>query len=87
MSVDKSCTTLFIHKAEMAFIIATSKVAVTLNILDINILERPGELPWWLSGKESTYQFKRHQFSPWSRKIPHAVEQPSLCATTTEPVL
>ena len=44
----------------MAFIIATSKVAVTLNILDINILERPGGLPWWLSGKESTYQFKRH---------------------------
>ena len=26
-------------------------------------------------------------FEPWSRKIPHAVEQPSPCATTTEPVL
>ena len=27
------------------------------------------------------------QFEPWSRKIPHAVEQLSLCATTTEPAL
>ena len=28
-----------------------------------------------------------HRFDPWSRKIPHAVEQQSLCAKTTEPVL
>ena len=28
-----------------------------------------------------------HGFDPWSRKIPHAAEQLSLCATTTEPVL
>ena len=27
-----------------------------------------------------------HRFEPWSRKIPHATEQLSLCATTTEPV-
>ena len=26
-------------------------------------------------------------FDPWSGKIPHAVEQLSPCATTTEPVL
>ena len=26
-------------------------------------------------------------FEPWSRKIPHAAEQLSPCATTTEPVL
>ena len=26
-----------------------------------------------------------HGFEPWSRKIPHAAEQLSLCATTTEP--
>ena len=25
-----------------------------------------------------------HWFKPWSRKIPHAVEQLSPCATTTE---
>ena len=27
-------------------------------------------LPWWLSGKESTFQCRRHKFNPWSRKIP-----------------
>ena len=26
-------------------------------------------------------------FKPWSGKIPHAAEQPSQCATTTEPAL
>ena len=24
----------------------------------------------WLSGKESTYQYKRHGFDPWVKKIP-----------------
>ena len=28
------------------------------------------ELPYWLSGKESTCQCRRHGFSPWVRKIP-----------------
>ena len=41
-------------------------------------------LPWWSSGKESTCQCKENGFDPWSRKISHAVEQLSLCATTTE---
>ena len=41
-------------------------------------------LPWWLSGKKSACQCKRYGFDPWSRKIPHAVEQVSPCATTTE---
>ena len=44
------------------------------------------ELPWWLGGKESTLQCRRHRLDPWSRKIPHASEQLSLC-TTVEPVL
>ena len=39
---------------------------------------------WWLSGKESACQCRRHGFDSWSRKIP---EQLSPCATTTEPVL
>ena len=26
-------------------------------------------------------------FDPWSGKVPHAAEQLSLCATTTEPVI
>ena len=35
----------------------------------------------WLSGKESTYQFRRHRFNLWSRKISHASEQASPYAT------
>ena len=27
-------------------------------------------LPWWLSGKGSTYQRRRLRFHPWVRKIP-----------------
>ena len=27
-------------------------------------------LPWWLSGKESTHQCRRHRFSLWVGKIP-----------------
>ena len=46
-----------------------------------------GRLPWWLSGKESAYQCRRHGFNPWSRKIPYATEQLSLWAPTTEPAL
>ena len=37
--------------------------------------------------KESTCQCRRHRFDPWSGKIPHVLEQLSLCATTIEPVL
>ena len=43
-------------------------------------------LPWWLSDKESTCQCKSHGFNPWSRMIPHASEQLSQWATTTEPM-
>ena len=32
-------------------------------------------LPWWLRGKESACQCRRHEFDPWSRKIPQAAEQ------------
>ena len=50
-------------------------------------LAPPGKPSEWLSGKESGCQCRRHRFNPWSRKIPHALEQLSLCTTTTEPVL
>ena len=33
-----------------------------------------------------TCQCRGHGFEPWSGKIPHAAEQLSPCATTTEPV-
>ena len=32
-------------------------------------------LPWWFRGKESTCQFRKHGFSPRSRKIPPAPKQ------------
>ena len=44
-------------------------------------------LPWWRSSWESTFQCRGLGFEPWSGKIPHATEQLSPCATTTEPVL
>ena len=40
--------------------------------------------PWWLSGKESTCQCRRHGFDLWSTRMPHAKEQLTLCATTIE---
>ena len=43
-------------------------------------------LPLWLSGKESTYQCRRHRFAAWTRKIPHAAEQLSPSTITIEPV-
>jgi len=30
---------------------------------------------WWLSGKESTCQCRRHRFGPWVRKIPCSRKQ------------
>ena len=42
-------------------------------------------LPWWRSGWESACQCRGHGFEPRSGKIPHAAEQLSPCATTTEP--
>ena len=44
-------------------------------------------LPWWRSGWESACQCREHRLESWSGKIPHAMEQLSLCATTTEPAL
>ena len=38
----------------------------------------------WLA---STCRCRGHGFDPWLGKIPHAMEQLSPCATTTEPVL
>ena len=43
--------------------------------------------PCFLSGKESDCQWRRHRFDPWSRKIPRAMEDLSLYATTLEPAL
>ena len=43
-------------------------------------------LPWWLGGKESSCQCRRHGFNSWSMKISHATEPLSPCPTTIGPV-
>ena len=40
---------------------------------------------WWLGGRESAWHC-RFGFDPWSRRIPHAMEQLSLCTRTIESV-
>ena len=59
------------------------------NALHLNgnspVKTRPAGLPWWRSGWESACQCRGHGFEPWSGRIPHAAEQLSPCATTTEP--
>ena len=51
--------------------------------------ERNRGLAWWLSGKESSYQCRRHGFDPWSGKILHGTgaerKSRSLGATAMEP--
>ena len=39
-------------------------------------------LPWYLGGKETTSQSRRHRSHPCPAEIPRATEQPSPCATT-----
>ena len=51
-----------------------------------NELKEMVGLPWWLSGKESACQCRRHGFNPWSGKTPHATEQLSLHTTATKPM-
>ena len=46
---------------------------------------KPG-LPWWRSSWESACQCRGRGHEPWSGRIPHAAEQLSPWATTTEPV-
>ena len=38
--------------------------------LYLYVINRGRGLPWWLSGKESTCQWRRHRFDPWVEKIP-----------------
>ena len=44
-------------------------VSASASVLPMN---KTGQSVWWLSGKESACQCKRHGIDPWSRKILHA---------------
>ena len=57
------------------------------SLLPFKFKKEEERLPWWFSGTESACQCRRHEFDPWSGKIPYATEQLSLCTTTTERVL
>ena len=43
-------------------------------------------ISWWFSGWESACQCRGHGFDPWLGKIPYAMGQLSLSATTTMPM-
>ena len=43
--------------------------------------------PWWAGGKETTCQYRGHEFDPRYRKTAHAKKQLSQCITSTEPAL
>ena len=44
-------------------------------------------LQWWINGKESVGQRRRHGFNPWPGRTAHAAEHRSLCITAIESVL
>ena len=49
-----------------------SELALFLELFlpSLNLTIRHQDLPWWLSAKEC----RRHEFNPWSRKLPQATE-------------
>ena len=55
--------------------VSMQKILAKLKLLIIKLKINYTGYSWWLSGKESTCQCRRHGFYPWSEKIPHAVEQ------------
>ena len=64
-----------------------SKSMLTRKKKKIIIKKEYFRLPWCLSGKESACQCRKHEFNPWSGKIPHAAEQLGPGAKTIEPAL
>jgi len=46
---------------------------LAIDIILISLKKFKG-LPWWLCGKESYCQCRRHVIDPWSWKTPQAVD-------------
>ena len=63
------------------------KHSISFSILNKQFIKAYTGLAWWHSRWESACQCRQHGFNPWSRKIPHAVDQLSPCPTTAEPTL
>ena len=74
------------------FFPASKMIMPLTTYLLINLEDNRQGLPWWCSGQESACRLyiiyikcREHGFDSGSRKIPHALEQLSSRATTTEP--
>ena len=52
-----------------------------------NIIKKARDFPGGAVVKNPPANGRGHGFKPWSGKVPHAMEQLSPCATTTEPAL
>ena len=65
------------------------KTTMRYHLLPVRmvIIKKTRRLPWLFSAEESTCKFRRHEFNPWFRKIPHVMEQLNLCTTVIELVL
>ena len=48
----------------------TSKNNLSVLCTVLRLIINEAGLPWWLSGKESACQCRRHGFDSWVRKIP-----------------
>ena len=52
------------------FFMLRSRELLSAKFSVYNAVLSPMGLPWWLSGRESSCQWRRHKFDPWVRKIP-----------------
>ena len=82
------------HSFQLFFMISTPppsdfNTAILFFLFVLTILVKNLETGTSLVAQwfKSACQCRGHRFDPWSRKIPHAAEQLSPCAGTTEPVL
>ena len=71
--------------ASISFTPHCPRISETERKRSFVVKNRSVGLPWWRSGWESACQCRGHGFDPWSGRIPHATEQLSPWATTTEP--
>ena len=70
----------FCQQCERAYSCSTSWPTLNIKVslftfshsLDVK------RLPWWLSGKQSACQCRRHEFDPWVRKIPWGLQSVGL---------
>ena len=53
----------FFNLSELVFLTRGRQIWIAFNFYLL-------QLPWWLSGEESSCQCRRHEFSPWVGKIP-----------------